>query len=107
MWVNVKIREKKKRKASFMEIVKTFQRKTTLHLLTLYSIPITPVSSKRSPVQLNNTLKTNIVATQTFDDDQAPLFSWINITKINDEIEHPQVAKNNLFIMEYNQSLVK
>lgn len=35
MWVNVKIREKKKRKASFMEIVKTFQRKTTLHLLTL------------------------------------------------------------------------
>ena len=67
----------------------------------------TPVSSKRSPIQLNNTLKTNIVATQTFDDDQAPLFSWINITKINDEIEHPQVAKNNLFIMEYNQSLVK
>ena len=29
-----------------------------------------------------------------------PLISWINITKTNDEVEHPEVAENISFIME-------
>ena len=65
----------------------------------------TSASSKtRWVVQLNNTTKINIVTKQTFNDDQTPLTSWIGTTQTNDEVEHPDVAENNLSVMEYKQS---
>ena len=43
--------------------------------------------------QINNITKTNKVATQTFDEYQTPLTSWINVTKTNDKREHSEVAE--------------
>lgn len=39
----------------------------------------------------------------TFDTDKAPLNFWINVTRTTDEIEHTEVAENNLSIEEYKQ----
>ena len=55
-------------------------------------------------VQLNNTTKTDIVTTQTFNHNQTPSTSWIGTTQSNDDVEHPDVAENNLSVMEYKQS---
>ena len=100
MWVNVKIREKIRKKAT-MEIVKTFQPKPTLHLpilLQLHSIQV-PFSSK-------TLLKQNGSYTNAADD-QTSLPFLINITKSDYEIEHAGVAENNLFMMEYKQRAVR
>ena len=41
------------------------------------------------------------LGTLTFDTDKAPLNFWINVTRTTDEIEHTEVAENNLSIEEY------
>ena len=72
-----KIREK-----AVMKIIKTFQPKTALHLPTLLQLP----RQVHCSAQLTTPQKTDIVVTQTFDDDQTPSISRIKITKIN--VEH-------------------
>ena len=72
-----KIREK-----AVMKIIKTFQPKTTLHLPTLFQLPPRQVHGS---AQLTTPQKTDIVVTQTFDDDQTLSISRINITKPNAE----------------------
>ena len=65
--------EQKKIEKTFMEELKTIQPKTTLHLPTLPSF----IQDKFAQQHDTN----NTVATQTFDDDQTPAISWINIPK--------------------------
>ena len=74
MWVKVKVGEERKEKA-FMEKLKTFGPKTTVQLPTLFQL---------YPEQVRSTTqhKPQLEATQTFDDDQTPSMSWINITKL-------------------------
>ena len=43
------------------------------------------------------------LGTLTFDTNKAPLNFWINVTRTTDEIEHTEVAENNLSIEEYKQ----
>ena len=74
MWVNVKVGEKLKEKA-FMEKLKTFVPKKTVQLPTLLQLYPGQVCSTTPHKPLK--------ATQTFDDDQTPPMSWINITKTN------------------------
>ena len=59
-------------------------------------------------VHLNNTsLELKILATQTFDNKQTHSTTLINITKTNDAVEHLDVAKNNLSIIEIKRKVVK
>lgn len=43
---------------------------------------------------------TSIVATQTLDNNLTHSTFWMNIRKTNDEVEHSEVAENNLSTME-------
>ena len=43
------------------------------------------------------------LGTLTCDTEKAPLNFWINVTRTTDEIEHTEVAENNLSIEEYKQ----
>ena len=78
MRVNVKFGGKRREKA-FMEELNTFKYVKYVKS-NCKTTNFTPVSSKTS--QLNSTTKA-LEATQTFDDDQTPSISWINITKTN------------------------
>ena len=78
MCVNLKAREKKKKKRkekTFMEEVKNISAKATLHRPTLLQL---------YPGQIRSTARCKkIVAAQAFDDDQTLSISWIAIAKAN------------------------
>ena len=75
IWVNVKVRRKKRDK-TFTEELKTFQPKATLQLPTLLKLYSGQVCSFSNTTYIT-------VATKTFDDDQTPSISRSNITETN------------------------
>ena len=68
-----------------------FQPHTALHLLTLFQL---------QPGQNHQQHNKTTCYTNIADDDHTPSNIGINTERTNNEVDHPAVVKNNLFVMK-------